>query len=146
MFSNYIIPTNDFGIVKILYPDEQYLNERYGSHLLTKEISEYKPAIFLTYEDEDFNFFFNEYGLIQTTRFPSYYWFVDSSFTNNSLVDKELIAELFIKDIENENPQYLVINNNFEVSSISNLQFLSEVNEYTNLIYCTDTSCLYEKG
>jgi len=145
MFSNYIIPTNDFGIVKILYPDEQYLNERYGSHLLTKEISEYKPAIFLTYEDEDFNFFFNEYGLIQTTRFPSYYWFVDRSFTNNSLVDKELIAELF-KDIDNENPQYLVINNNFEVSSISNLQFLSEVNEYTNLIYCTDTSCLYEKG
>ena len=145
MFPNYIIPTNDFGLLKILNPDEPYLNERYSSHLLTKDIFEFKPAIFLTYEDEDYNYFFNEYGLIQTTRFSSYYWFVESSFTNNSLVDKVLIAELFKEDISNENPQYLVKNNNFEYSSISNPQFLSEVNKYTNLIYCTDTSCLYEK-
>jgi len=101
-----------------------------------------KYGVYLTFSANDFSYYYDNYKIIPSTRA----WVLVATDNDiSSWVSSEEILEYFFKDYTNENPKYLIINNE-TYEDLNNLQLFSKLKDEFELIECYQETCLYIKS
>jgi hypothetical protein len=134
----------NFGSNDIQKNYQAFFNEGVVSEdkkVKTNEEKDYEYGIYLTFTADDYKYYFDNYKIIPSTKA----WVLVA--TDNDIrnwVSSRKILEYFFQDYNEENPKYLIVNNE-TYKDLNNLQLFSKLKKEYKLIECHQETCLYDK-